>query len=117
MTGGIGSQAHNYGVLLLVSVGDRKARIELGAAWAGTKDDTTLMIMQDIMVPNFKKGDYSSGILQGVEALDTMARGNTVRKPVSRAPWLMVLGLIALGVGVGVSLIRSGHAGWGWAGQ
>ena len=33
---GIGSQAHNYGVLLLVSVGDRKARIELGAAWGGT---------------------------------------------------------------------------------
>lgn len=112
---GIGSQKGNYGILLLVSVGDRKARIELGAAWAGAKGDTARMIMQDIMVPNFKKGDYSSGILQGVQALDTMARGNSVRKTGSWTPLLLVLGVVVLGVAVGVSLIRSGHAGWGWA--
>lgn len=112
---GIGSQARNYGVLLLVSVGDRKARIELGAAWAGAKNDTARMIMNDIIVPNFKKGDYSAGILQGVQALDTMARGQHVRKAVSWTPILFILGLIVLGGCVGVSLIRSGHAGWGWA--
>lgn len=112
---GIGSQNRNYGVLLLVSLGDRKARIELGAAWAGTKDDTLRMIMNDIIVPNFKKGDYSAGILQGVQALDTMARGQSVRKAVSWTPLLLILGLMVLGVCAGVSLIRSGHAGWGWA--
>lgn len=112
---GIGSQARNYGVLLLVSVGDRKARIELGASWAGAKDDTARRIMNEIIVPNFKKGDYSTGILQGVQALDTMARGQHVRKAVSWTPILLILGLIVLGVCVAVSLIRSGHAGWGWA--
>lgn len=80
---GIGSQTRNYGVLLLVSLGDRKARIELGAAWAHAKDETVAMIMNDIMIPNFKKGDYSSAILQGVQALDAMARGQSVRKPVA----------------------------------
>jgi uncharacterized protein len=53
---GIGSQSNNYGILLLVSVGDRKARIELGAGWGGTKDETARMVMDDIIVPNFKKG-------------------------------------------------------------
>jgi uncharacterized protein len=112
---GIGSQTNNYGILLLVSLGDRKARIELGAAWAGTKDETSRMIMDDIIIPNFKKGDYSAGILQGVQALETMARGQVVRKPVPWTQLLLVLGLIALTVGVAISLIRSGHQGWGWA--
>ena len=112
---GIGSQRNNYGVLLLVSLGDRKARIELGAGWVGTKDDTARMIMDDIIIPNFKKGDYSAGILQGVQALESMARNQTVHKPV---PWLQIclaLAGIGLAVGVAVSLIRSGHQGWGWA--
>lgn len=111
---GIGSQNQNHGVLLLVSLGDRKARIELGAAWAGAKDDTVRMIMNDIMVPSFKKNDYSRGILQGVQALDTMARGHSVRKAVSWTPLLLIGGLIVLGLCVAVSLIRRGHAGWGW---
>ncbi|HLY11318.1 MAG TPA: TPM domain-containing protein, partial [Planctomycetota bacterium] len=36
---GIGWEDWNYGMLLLVSPGDRKARIELGASWARRKDD------------------------------------------------------------------------------
>ena len=79
---GIGSQKNNRGILLLVSLGDRKARITLGSDWGDTKDDTARMVMQDIIVPNFKNGNYSAGVLQGVRALDTMARGQTVRKPV-----------------------------------
>jgi uncharacterized protein len=112
---GIGSQTRNYGILLLVSLGDGKARIELGAGWADTKDDTARMVMDDIIVPNFKKGSFSEGILQGVRALDTMARGQTVQKPVAWGPLLVVVGLVLLGVGAGISLIRSGHQGWGWA--
>jgi uncharacterized protein len=112
---GIGSQTRNYGILLLVSLGDRKARIELGAGWAGAKDDTARMTMDDIIVPNFKKGSYSEGILQGVQALDTMARGQSVRKPVAWGPLLVVVGMVLLGVGAAISLIRSGHQGWGWA--
>ena len=112
---GIGSQANNSGMLLLVSLGDRKARIELGAAWAHLQDNTAQMIMQEIIVPNFKQGNYSAGILQGVQGLETMARGKHVTKPV---PWwhpVLFWGLIILGIGAAVSLIRSGRAGCGWA--
>jgi uncharacterized protein len=112
---GIGSQSDNSGILLLVSLGDRKARIELGAAWAHLQDTTAQMIMQEIIVPNFKQGNYSAGILQGVQGLETMARGKHVTKPV---PWwqpALFWGLIILGITAAVSLIRSGRAGWGWA--
>lgn len=112
---GIGSKERNNGVLLLVSVGDRKARIELGAGWGNTKDDTARMIMDDIIVPNFKRGDYSAGILQGVNALGTMVQGQTVRKPLWWLPLVLVLTLVVAGVVVGISLIRNGQAGWGWA--
>lgn len=111
---GIGSQKRNLGILLLVSMGDRKARIELGAAWAHQQDATARMIMEKIIIPNFKKGDFSGGILQGVQALDTMARGNAVKVPRPwYIPWL-VLGFFALGIGVAISLIRNGKKGWGW---
>jgi TPM domain len=96
----IGSQSNNYGILLLVSVEDRKARIELGARWGGTKDETARLMMDDIIVPNFMKGDYTARILQGVRALETMARGQTIRKPVSWAPLLLLLGFVGLGLGI-----------------
>lgn len=63
------------GILLLVSHGDRKARIELGADWARDNDEMANQIMQEQMVPYFRGGDYSGGILAGVKALDKMARG------------------------------------------
>jgi uncharacterized protein len=112
---GIGSRRRNLGILLLVSLGDRKARIELGAEWAHTQDETASMIMDKIIIPNFKKGDYSTGILQGVQALETMARGQAVKVPRPwYQPWL-TLGLFGLGIFVAISLIRNGKKGWGWA--
>ncbi len=111
---GIGSKVNSEGILLLVSVGNRKARIELGEGYVHTKDDTARMIMQEIIIPNFKSGDFSAGILQGVQALDTMARGLPVRPPVPMwKVWLVVGGMVAAGF-IGVSLIRSGRKGWGW---
>jgi len=59
----------NQGVLLLISVGDRKGRIELGADWGRNFDNHCQVIMDDVMVPYFKAGDYSLGITEGVEAL------------------------------------------------
>jgi uncharacterized protein len=64
----------NQGILLLVAVVDRKARIELGATWGRSRDQRSQRIMSNEIVPQFKAGDYSSGIRQGVEALLDMAR-------------------------------------------
>lgn len=113
---GIGSQDRNFGILLLVSVGDRKARIELGKAWAGKHDKDAAYVMNDIIVPAFKRGDFSGGIRQGVQALDKMARGLGLPKP--EQPWWVLpafIGGIVLVIGVIMSLFKNGRSGWGWA--
>lgn len=75
---GIGASNHNYGILLLVSKGDRKARIELGAGYTHERDTQTSRIMSDVIVPRFKQGDFSAGILAGVKALDAMVRNQRI---------------------------------------
>ena len=65
---------YNRGILMLVSEGDRKARIELGAEWGHRWDGYCKRVMQDMMVPQFKKGDYSLGVVRGIDALEKMAR-------------------------------------------
>lgn len=70
---GVGWEDWNYGMLLLVSPGDRKARFELGGNWARRKDDETRRLMSQKVIPQFKSGDYSKGILEGVRGLHSIA--------------------------------------------
>ena len=111
----LGNQEWNTGILLLVSKLDRKARIELGAGWAHEKDALCQQIMDELIIPEFKKGEFSKGIVAGVEALDKMARGKELpRRP---RPWWhygLILGAIGLGIFTIVSLIRRGAGGWAW---
>jgi len=105
----------NTGILILVAKNDRKARIELGGGWGRTKDDEAQRIMNELMIPEFKKGDYSAGILAGVNALDKMARGLALPRP--PVPWwhyALGVGGIALAIFTIVSLIRRGTSGWAW---
>lgn len=71
----------NKGILLLVSVGDRKARIELGAEWGHRWNGTTDRTMNNVMIPHFKAGNYSLGIRRGVEDLAQMASQNPAQPP------------------------------------
>lgn len=103
---GIGTRVNSEGILLLVSSGDRKARIELGEGYAHQKDDLAREIMQEVIIPKFKNQEYSAGIREGVQALDKLARG----MPVKTAPWwhgALFVGLVVLGIGAAISLIRS----------
>jgi uncharacterized protein len=105
----------NKGILLLVAVDDRKARIELGGGFLQHKNATCRLIMSDHIIPFFRKGDYQGGILNGIQALSQMAKGETVDPP-PRPIWhygLMVL-LVALAIFTIVSLIRRGSSGWAW---
>jgi uncharacterized protein len=61
-------------ILLLVAKDDRKARIELEAFWGHEKDKECQEIMDEKIIPRFKKGEFSAGILSGVQGLDAMAR-------------------------------------------
>jgi len=113
---GIGSQERNYGMLLLVSVGDRKARIELGADFGRIYDSQANDIMQSLIIPAFRRGDYQTGITDGVRGMDAMARGLQLPKP--KSPWwflpAMVGGAIFLGFVIN-NLFKTGRSGWAWA--
>lgn len=74
----LNGQLWNTGILVLVSKGDRKARIELGAGWHRDKDQLCKSIMDDQIIPHFKRQDFSGGIKAGVVALDAMARELTL---------------------------------------
>lgn len=105
----------NTGILLLVSKGDRRARIELGAGWGRTENATCQEIMDGYIVPQFRQGQYSAGILSGVEALDKMARKLELpSRPQSASSYILPLILAGLVVFTIVSLIRRGSSGWAW---
>jgi uncharacterized protein len=80
-TWGIGKAGSNKGILVLVSEGDRQARIELGGDWGHGWDTHARRIMDRTIIPAFKEGDYSRGIQEGVKALAEMAAGGPRGQP------------------------------------
>jgi uncharacterized protein len=120
-----------HGMLLLVAAEDRVARIQLGSAWGSAHDDRARKVMERLILPAFRKRDFSAGIVHGVRGLDAM--GRQLALPVVGQPqWMpsalvveelggpwwtlpaLVAGGILLIVGL-VSLIRRGRRGWAWA--
>jgi uncharacterized protein len=72
----IGQKGVDNGVLLLVSKNDRKIRIEAGYGLEGKLTDLTAgRIIRNVMVPQFKTGQYDQGIIQGVSAIVAVVRG------------------------------------------
>lgn len=111
----LGETTWNYGMLLLVSHSDRKARIELGAGWEHKKDAAAQKIMDEFIIPRFKAGDFSGGIVAGVDGLDKLARDlklPTKPRPASH----YIIGIVVMGLAAFtlVSLIRRGSGGWAW---
>lgn len=113
---GIGSDDRNYGMLLLISKGDRKARIELGADWDREFDRDAKQVMDTLIIPAFKNNDFDLGIVQGVEGMNAMARNLALPKP--EAPWWFLpamVGLLIFCIALIVNLFKTGRSGWAWA--
>ena len=54
------------GILIVVTPNERRIRIEVGYGLEGTMTDLIAgRIIQYIMTPKFKKGDYNAGIAEG----------------------------------------------------
>lgn len=67
---GIGDSLLNNGILILLSVGDRSSRIEVGRGLEGAlPDGKTGRIQDDYMIPYFVRHDYSKGIKNGYSAI------------------------------------------------
>ena len=123
---GLDPKDANKGVLLLVSEGDRKARIQLGAGWGREMDRHCQKIMEGIIIPAFKSGDFSGGIVQGFDNLEDMVRNEVsgfgienlqspnYKKEKTTGDYLFIAGLIGLGVFTVISLAKNGSNGSAW---
>ena len=59
----LGQKGKDNGVLFLISVKDRKYRIEVGYGLEGVLPDSLVgSLGRNLLVPYFRKGDYSNGI-------------------------------------------------------
>ncbi|HTQ15308.1 MAG TPA: TPM domain-containing protein [Rhizomicrobium sp.] len=67
---GIGQKGRNTGVLLIIVPGARKVRIEVGYGLEGTLTDAqSALIIENIVKPAFRRGDYDGGALAGAAAI------------------------------------------------
>lgn len=78
----LGRRDINDGVLLLVARNDRTVRIEVGFGLEqAIPDATAVAIIQDRMVPAFRAGDFSGGLVAAVSALIPLIRGAGLPAP------------------------------------
>ena len=66
----LGVQGQNNGVLLLISIDDREVDIEVGYGLEGTLTDAISHdIIQEKIIPFFKKGEYGAGVFESVNSI------------------------------------------------
>ena len=74
---GVGSKIDNSGFVMLISLDSRQIRIETGYGLEGVLPDALCsQIIAHRMAPHFKRGDYSTGILSGVQAIQETISAN-----------------------------------------
>ena len=77
--GKLGRGVLEYGGLLLVAKHDRKIRIEVGYGLEGSLTDLTAgRIIRNIITPQFKKGNFDQGVIDGISAMIAAVRGEYV---------------------------------------
>ena len=75
-TWGIGGAKNNNGVLVLVSLGDRKVTIQTGYGVEGVLPDAiTKRIITREITPYFKEGNYYGGLAAGTDAIIAYTKG------------------------------------------
>ncbi|EOQ95626.1 PF04536 family protein [Leptospira wolbachii serovar Codice str. CDC] len=78
----LGQKKKDNGVLLLIALNDRKLRIEVGYGLEGSLTDVLCHhIIEKEMKPYFKKGDFESGIQNGVNAIIDAINGSYSAPP------------------------------------
>lgn len=68
---GIGNKEEDTGALLLIAPTEKVMRIEVGYGLEGALTDLETQDIQQLMLSDFRAGDYSAGILTGVHAIIT----------------------------------------------
>jgi uncharacterized protein len=81
----IGRKKVDDGALLVVAKNDRKLRVEVGYGLEGALNDvTSKRIIDEIITPKFKSGDFAGGISAGVERIIGVIDGEPLPAPPPR---------------------------------
>ena len=98
-TWGLGQKDKNNGVLLLVSISDRRARIEVGYGLEDRLTDAlSRRILEDRLFPAFRKGDRAAGILATCDGIIAATRGAYVAPRRTRKPMPLLSALFSLAI-------------------
>jgi uncharacterized protein len=72
----IGQAQMDNGALLLIAVEDRKIRIEVGYGLEGSLTDLVSgQIIRNIITPQFRRGNFNQGVIDGVGAMIAAVQG------------------------------------------
>ena len=113
-TWAIGQKGKNNGAILIVAPGDRKVRIEVGRGLEPQLTDImTKLIVENAILPAFRRNDFAGGIKAGVrdirdvllgdaEAVKERARGGAKRSPgaSSNFPVLILVVFVLIAVSI-----------------
>jgi uncharacterized protein len=67
---GIGQKGKNNGALIIVAPTEHKARVEVGYGLEGVLSDAqSKVIIDEVMTPAFKQGNYDAGVFNGTLAV------------------------------------------------
>ncbi len=78
----IGRKKIDDGAILLVAKNDRKLRIEVGYGLEGALTDvTSRRIIDEIITPKFRSGDFAGGISDGVDRMIGVIDGEPLPAP------------------------------------
>jgi uncharacterized protein len=122
----LGQKGKDNGVLVLVSLKDRKYRIEVGYGLEGVLPDSLVgSLGRNLLIPYFRKGDYSSGIfaitlamankiaedsgvkIEGMPSVKYRAQPTGTEK--SAGPFSTIIGIIFLII-MGILFIKNPRA-------
>jgi uncharacterized protein len=79
---GIGQKGKNTGAILIVAPKEHKVRIEVGYGLEGQLTDaTSRTIIENDILPGFKRGDFNAGILAGTTSLLKVLGGDASVQP------------------------------------
>jgi uncharacterized protein len=81
----IGRRKIDDGALLVVAKDDRKLRIEVGYGLEGALNDVTAKrIIDEVITPRFRNGDFAGGVSAGVERMIGVIDGEKLPAPQPR---------------------------------
>ena len=128
---GVGQKGKNEGILLLLSIGDRRSRLEVGYGLEPIIPDGMAGQILREMRPALRQKDYGDAMMAAAQTIgDTIAKAKNVSLTASlprrnrpttsdSIPWALVIGAIVLVVVLsrfGRARGYSGYRGWGGGG-